>query len=166
MSDAANRRSVLEAVAFGSDERISPSDRLRAVEALGELPPPPSAETVGLTVAEIEAQVDGWHAMMLSAMFVASGPEAVADGGLDPQRYPKTRAALLDAVARLAERVIAENEAAGHWGEPLEPLPSPEADAQPEPEPEEADVVPEPELERPRMIQPPAGIIPGAGWPR
>jgi hypothetical protein len=164
VSDEANRRSVLEAIAFGSDERISPGDRLRAVEALGELPPPPSAETVGLTIEEIEAEVDDWHAMMLSAMFVASGPEAVADGELDPTRYPMTRRALLEAVARLAERVRAEDEAAGHWGEPLEPLPAPEADAQPEPEPEDADVVPEPEPERPRLIEPPAGVDLARGW--
>lgn len=123
MSDDA--RAVLESIAYGADERISPGDRLRAIEALGELPTPPNAETDGLTVEAIEAEIDDFHAMMLTTMFLASGPEAVATDELDPQRYPKTRRALLEAVARLAERVIAEDEAAGRWGEVLMPLPAP-----------------------------------------
>ncbi len=33
-----DRRATLEAIAYGSDERITPGDRIRALEQLGQLP--------------------------------------------------------------------------------------------------------------------------------
>ena len=42
-------RGTLEAIAYGTDERISPGDRIRAIERLAELPPPRREASEGLS---------------------------------------------------------------------------------------------------------------------
>ena len=110
-----DRRIVLESIAFGADAKITPGDRLKALEQLREFERGDAIDD-GLTEEQIWAEVDSFYCMMLSAMFIGSGPEAIETGELDPARFPQTAQALRSAVGRFVERVVAEHEAAGLLG--------------------------------------------------
>ena len=109
MSD---RRAVLESIAYGSDPKVMPRDRLQALEQLREFEPATPIDD-GLSEEQIWAETDSFFCMMLSAMFVESGVEAIETGELDPARFPRTAQALRSAVGRFVERVVGEREAAG-----------------------------------------------------
>jgi hypothetical protein len=98
-----DRRTVLEAIAYGSDPKITPSDRLKALDGLREFETfEPDIDD--LPEDEIWAEVDSWHSMMLGSMFIASGgPEFE----LDPAQFPKTAQRLREVVGRMTERALA-----------------------------------------------------------
>jgi hypothetical protein len=105
-----DRRAVLESIAFGSDLKITPADRLRALELLREFEiADPAAE---LDPDEIEAEIDAFHDAMLTAMFIASGP----DLELDPAKFPRTAQRLREVVGRMTELAIGDAYIAGEQG--------------------------------------------------
>lgn len=148
---------MLESVAFGADARIAPRDRLEALERLKEFDRT-GHDFDGLTEEEVYAELDSFYSSMFAVVFVGS-----TDLEPDRTKFPATCQALRQVVGRMVELAIAEREAAGHWGEALEPLPAPEPPD--EPEPDDAVVEPEPPPQQ-RAIEPPKGIDPALGWPR
>jgi hypothetical protein len=125
-----DRRAVLESIAYGADPKVSPGDRLKALEQLREFERAAPIDD-GLSEEQIWAEVDSFFCMMLSAMFIESGVEAIERGELDPARFPQTAQALRSAVGCCAppsggssSAVVEEREAAGYRGEPLNPQPA------------------------------------------
>lgn len=161
-----DRRAVLEAIAYGGDPKVTPGDRLKALEALREYdaPPSPSEE---MDEDQIWAEIDSWHAMTLSAMFVASG----VDLRLDPSRFPKTARALRDVVDRevagelanrelRAEQLRQEREREQH----RDGVDVVDADAVEVSDPADAEALPSGTARR--QIGPPPGIDLARGWGR
>lgn len=74
-----DRRAVLEAIAFGDDRTIKPSERLRAIELLRELEPDRPYdyrdELVNLDGEQLQRQLDG----LVAAAFVSADDDERRD---------------------------------------------------------------------------------------
>ncbi len=66
----------------------------------------------GLDPDEIEAEIDSFHDAMLTAMFIASGP----DLKLDPAKFPRTAQRLREVVGRMTELAIGNARLAADQG--------------------------------------------------
>jgi hypothetical protein len=111
VSASADRRDLLTSIAYGDDPKLTAGDRLRALEGLREFEPAAVSPVDGMSEDQIWAEVDSWHEMMLSAMFVASG----ADLALDPKRFPRTVQALRRTVGQMTEALSGIDPSRG-WG--------------------------------------------------
>ena len=70
-----DRRATLEAIAYGTDARISPSDRVRAIEQLGHLPTP-AYEREQLSPEQVIEELESL-AETVPRMLAARGPDHV-----------------------------------------------------------------------------------------
>lgn len=98
---AGERQAALEAIAYGPDADVRPSDRLRALELLAELPPADAAllaltrDLSRLSDAALDTELDAMTAARVSAI-LADETEAAL--------YPQTAVVLQAAIeARLRE---------------------------------------------------------------
>ena len=95
-------RSTLEAIAFGADSRISPSDRIRAIEQLGQLPVP-QASVERLNPEQVEAELEAFG--MPAAIAVARGPDAVQPPPVDLSEYEEVIGLQQQVIEALEARV-------------------------------------------------------------
>jgi hypothetical protein len=83
MPDHDDARAVLEALAFGTDARLTPADRLRAIEQLNALDAPARPDDLArMPLDDLERENDSLQAGIIAALF--SGSVDVAE------RYPQT----------------------------------------------------------------------------
>ncbi len=94
----ADRRAVLEEIAFGGDPKVLPADRLRALDALAEL-------DGGDFAAEVERASEGALDELLDAATATTVELLLDDDRATAARYPATAAALHAAVERRASEL-------------------------------------------------------------
>jgi hypothetical protein len=71
-------RDVLRSIAYGSDDRIAPGDRVRAIERLAELERSDTRNAAeGLSPEQVAEELASWADMADAARAVAAGPSAV-----------------------------------------------------------------------------------------
>ena len=92
-------RPVLEAIAFGDDPRISPADRLRALELLRDVAPIES----NLIPREVAAMS---NVMLDETLDALLGPEIVASA-LDDSGWPVMGSLIREAVEARARELVA-----------------------------------------------------------
>jgi hypothetical protein len=107
---ADDRRATLEAIAYGSDGRITPGDRIRAIEQLGMLPGPASDRDVPLSVDEVRDELESLRYTCDAALKVMSGPEAIEPPS-DEAELRETLDLALEVNAAL-EKLLAERDRA------------------------------------------------------
>jgi hypothetical protein len=97
-------RSVLEGIAFGRDERITPADRLRAVEQLQQLNPTPPLDAY-------EQEISSWDEETLDREMDDLCAEEIAEAVReDNGRWPRLAALLRETVEERA-RELADRDA-------------------------------------------------------
>lgn len=108
---ADDRRAVLEAIAYGDDPRLAPTDRLRALELLGQLGAVPGGMegyVAGLSDEQLEQEL---QAIWPEPCWPELVPELLKRRGKVARQYPAAAKALRAEVERLvAERMEAEVE--------------------------------------------------------
>jgi hypothetical protein len=94
-------RSVLEGIAYGTDEKITPADRLRAVEQLRELAP-------SLSVSATEREIMEWDDATLDREWDEACAEEIVESVRSGEgRYPNL-ASLLGVMVEERAREIAD----------------------------------------------------------
>ena len=94
-----DRRVVLESIAYGADPKVSPGDRLKALELLREFERA-DPDLDDLSVEQIEAELDDFYAAMVSLMF--TDPSLTPDA----ERYPRTAKKLREYVEMEVDRQV------------------------------------------------------------
>ena len=141
---------MLESIAYGADPKVTPRDRLQAIEML-RLDFGVNGELDDLDPEQIHAELDSFYSALTALVFAS--PELEPDA----EHYPQTAARIKVIVDLLVEREVGTR----LLNEPrfrAEPFDEPE----PEPEPDyDADAEAEDFVERPALpMRVPDGIVP------
>jgi hypothetical protein len=105
----ANRRAVLQSIAFGADARIAPRDRLAALERLKEFDQT-FHDVDRLTEEEVLAELDSFYSSMLALVFIGS-----PDLEPDVKKFPATCQALRNVVGRTVKLMLANGASTTRW---------------------------------------------------
>ena len=159
-----DRRAALEAIAYGDDPDLRPSDRLRALDALRELGDQGpdldahlQAELSQLSGAELDRELDLYAGRRIA--------EAALAG--DTDRWPTMVALIREAIDKRAADLARPEEVRAEIERRAHALAEEIALEHPQPEHVPLQAVPDPEPEEPERVplEVPDGIEPKRGWP-